>query len=390
MGLFKKKEPKKVYLQTSATGDKETEEARLKALEASLEFLNKPQKKETKETTAEQSDPESGNTVDRNGQVGKTTAISKKNDDGTLQSPKVKPNPVAPAVQPSDRILHSTGSNTLNSLNAFNANKLNSLSEKNETSSDVKADAEAAEENIENKEKKPEVIASPKASEAAPADTQINSASGKPWGRRMDYRTAVVKANTEPQTSEPAVKPIAPKAVSNVPPAPHMPQNINSKAPMPPQAPAKTIVPTFPVVPDKANKPTVSSGKEPIPATIANAATIVAAGSSIVMPAAVPAPAEETPQESVKQEASNVQKAIEMPNSNVQDAPEIQEDVEKKFTTKKTEETVKQQKTAMIKNPLPTPKKHIPKEMDFDYQPISSQMHFDIVDMTGIDFFDIN
>ena len=34
--------------------------------------------------------------------------------------------------------------------------------------------------------------------------------------------------------------------------------------------------------------------------------------------------------------------------------------------------------------------KHIPKEMDFDIQPPASQMHFDIVDMTGMDFFDIN
>ena len=43
-----------------------------------------------------------------------------------------------------------------------------------------------------------------------------------------------------------------------------------------------------------------------------------------------------------------------------------------------------------LKNPLPTPKKHVPKEMDFDKEPTQLDMHFDVVDMSGIDFFDIN
>ncbi len=43
-----------------------------------------------------------------------------------------------------------------------------------------------------------------------------------------------------------------------------------------------------------------------------------------------------------------------------------------------------------LKNPLPTPKKHVPKEMDFDREPAQLDMHFDVVDMSGIDFFDIN
>ncbi len=42
-----------------------------------------------------------------------------------------------------------------------------------------------------------------------------------------------------------------------------------------------------------------------------------------------------------------------------------------------------------IKNPLPTPKKHVSKEMEFDLQPNSTMMHFDLVDMKGIDHFDI-
>lgn len=47
-------------------------------------------------------------------------------------------------------------------------------------------------------------------------------------------------------------------------------------------------------------------------------------------------------------------------------------------------------KTEFIKNPLPTPKKHISREMDFDVIPAESDMHFDIVDLKGKDFFDIN
>lgn len=43
-----------------------------------------------------------------------------------------------------------------------------------------------------------------------------------------------------------------------------------------------------------------------------------------------------------------------------------------------------------IHNPLPTPKKHEAREADFDVDPLANDMHFDIVDLTGKDFFDIN
>lgn len=47
-------------------------------------------------------------------------------------------------------------------------------------------------------------------------------------------------------------------------------------------------------------------------------------------------------------------------------------------------------KSEPIKNPLPTPKKHVPREMDFDIIPAENDMHFDIVNLQGKDFFDIN
>lgn len=43
-----------------------------------------------------------------------------------------------------------------------------------------------------------------------------------------------------------------------------------------------------------------------------------------------------------------------------------------------------------IHNPLPTPKKHTNKAAEFDIDPAEVDMHFDIVDLAGKDFFDIN
>lgn len=43
-----------------------------------------------------------------------------------------------------------------------------------------------------------------------------------------------------------------------------------------------------------------------------------------------------------------------------------------------------------IHNPLPTPKKHVNKAQEFDIDPADVDMHFDIVDLAGKDFFDIN
>lgn len=43
-----------------------------------------------------------------------------------------------------------------------------------------------------------------------------------------------------------------------------------------------------------------------------------------------------------------------------------------------------------IKNPLPTPAKPVHREMEFDIMPLPEDMHFDLVDLTGKDFFDIN
>lgn len=46
--------------------------------------------------------------------------------------------------------------------------------------------------------------------------------------------------------------------------------------------------------------------------------------------------------------------------------------------------------SAPIHNPLPTPKKVTNREFEFDIEVTEKDMHFDIVDLTGMDFFDIN
>ncbi|MGN0346539.1 MAG: hypothetical protein ACI4DU_04560 [Lachnospiraceae bacterium] len=48
------------------------------------------------------------------------------------------------------------------------------------------------------------------------------------------------------------------------------------------------------------------------------------------------------------------------------------------------------QGAGQIPNPLPVPKKHISQVMNFDLEPGAEDMHFDLVDMTGIEYFDIN
>ena len=63
-------------------------------------------------------------------------------------------------------------------------------------------------------------------------------------------------------------------------------------------------------------------------------------------------------------------------------------DISAAADAKETPKTVKNPEP--IKNPLPIPRKHESKDMDFDHHVANLDMHFDVVDMSGIDFFDIN
>jgi len=46
-------------------------------------------------------------------------------------------------------------------------------------------------------------------------------------------------------------------------------------------------------------------------------------------------------------------------------------------------------KVTYIENPLPVPERHEHKQMDYDVELTSENDDYDIKDMTGIDFFDL-
>ena len=75
----------------------------------------------------------------------------------------------------------------------------------------------------------------------------------------------------------------------------------------------------------------------------------------------------------------------------VEEAKEkVKEETVKEIVKEKTIEEAPAKKVEPIYNPLPTPKKHVAKHLEYDIPVPSSQMHFDILDMSGKDYFDIN
>ena len=174
-----------------------------------------------------------------------------------------------------------------------------------------------------------------KESDQAKDDAPVPTSNAKQWGRRMDYRTAVVKSGGTSTT-------LSPVAASNIPPTPYMPG-------------------------------TSKTG-------------LHSAGGTAQQPAAPPEQktaviqaAELKKTDSFTRADAEVRNPVEMP---VSEPP--------KPAVVPTARDVKKEAAAPIRNPLPVPKKHVAKEMDFDLQPISTLMHFDVVDMSGIDYFDIN
>lgn len=96
-----------------------------------------------------------------------------------------------------------------------------------------------------------------------------------------------------------------------------------------------------------------------------------------------PAPAPSVPAPS----ANNGQSVSPMSSAGAQNAVD-----EPKSALELELEAIEAAKTAQqpIHNPLPTPKKRVPKEMEFDIEPSEYEMHFDLVELNGRDFFDIN
>ena len=93
----------------------------------------------------------------------------------------------------------------------------------------------------------------------------------------------------------------------------------------------------------------------------------------------------------VKETAAVVAQVVKKPE--MQPAPKtVEETVKKQVEDVKDIKDIKQQpdrQPKLIRNPLPGPKPHVPKELNYDYTPTASEMKFDIEDLKGRDYFDL-
>ncbi len=90
------------------------------------------------------------------------------------------------------------------------------------------------------------------------------------------------------------------------------------------------------------------------------------------------------------QEIQTESKTVQPENVSVQSERNVSKVYEESKTS--TLDSVKsnpERKPKMIRNPLPGPKPHVAKELNYDYNPKPSEMEFDIVDLKGKDFFDL-
>lgn len=102
---------------------------------------------------------------------------------------------------------------------------------------------------------------------------------------------------------------------------------------------------------------------------------------------------------SAKQDDTNVVKETDAVVAEIVSKPVVQSTpVTVEDTAKKRAEAVKDIKDIkqqpdrqpkLIRNPLPGPKPHVPKELNYDYIPTASEMKFDIEDLKGRDYFDL-
>ena len=188
--------------------------------------------------------------------------------------------------------------------------------------------------------------------------TAADRARAQKFGRRMDYKTAVVKrgsnSDSEDAESSASEETAQEAAVSTKESAPAE-ETVNVEAaPAEPAASEEVSEKTEDAVTEPAEEETTVSVSEP-----AEEKTETSAG-----PEESASTAEDTASE---EETKSGLIIAEAP------VPDTGEEAPK-----------------LIENPLPTPKKHVPREMDFDIEPDADHMHFDVVDMKGKDYFDIN
>jgi hypothetical protein len=169
--------------------------------------------------------------------------------------------------------------------------------------------------------------------------TAADRARAMKFGRRMDYKTAVVKRGENNQEEvEKTSEDDNDKTAEEIKPDESAQQIIEAESS---EMPAETVEENTIAVTAEAEEP-------------------------------VPAKSNEDETQAAKDEkpAAEESKGIVIAEAPVPDTGETEE-------------------PQLIENPLPTPKKHVPKEMDFDIEPDPDHMHFDVVDLKGKDYFDI-
>lgn len=336
MGIFKKKEKNdiKIAENRSATN---REEERVKALEATLDFLrdNKNHSLETE-----------------------------KNEDKLVN---VSEN----AAEDNNNLLNSESANInqAENTNSDNLNQDNIVMQKNVSNNDLNSMAIAKQNAIKNK-----------------------------YGRRMDYKTAKVSTG-----SEDANKKVDPSAKNTAMPTNKNVEKVNETN-IQKQNSTEDTKQSNEIKEDKAiteleNVNSAEAMNAPVKDLHSDSQSVI--NDSVTQDKQDDAKINTDNQNIVVQnvsdttskESDRIKENIEIKDESSADAMEIEHQDEKTITDNTTLEQQKvnaSEKVEAIPNPLPTPKKHIPREMEFDLIPEEKDMHFDIVDLTGKDFFDIN
>lgn len=94
---------------------------------------------------------------------------------------------------------------------------------------------------------------------------------------------------------------------------------------------------------------------------------------------------EETLKKKTEKNEKTEKQTVAKSSNNNEDKKEM--DTKSKIGIVKNENTNTQ--TKLIKNPLPQPKPHVPKEMNYDYIPKPNEMDYDLKDMRGKEYYDI-
>lgn len=97
------------------------------------------------------------------------------------------------------------------------------------------------------------------------------------------------------------------------------------------------------------------------------------------------APVREKIRESESVSASEPVAAVPVVSAAVPAAP-VSETVSIGSVSEEVSENVQQEKPRFIENPLPLPKKHVPRKMDYDYKVSEEDMHYDVEIEEGDDF----